>query len=130
MRDPIRRVGSSPKDTPPEAQYRDEFYRALHVATAGGISISPEFASTKGATKLGRIDFFVPHTKWGIEITRNGNKLDGHDSRFKENGAYGTWLATEDMVDYILLDFWKTCPHKPHPSRSYSTVHDKSLTLY
>jgi len=36
--------------------------------TAGNVRISPEFASAKWADVVGRIDFFIPVAKWGIEM--------------------------------------------------------------
>jgi hypothetical protein len=111
---PIRRagIGSAKSDKPPEAQYQDEFYRALHDATSGAVRISPEFASARGAKVAGRIDFFIPVVKWGIEITREGSRLEEHNSRFSAQGAYGAWLKTGDMEDYILLDCRTTLPRK------------------
>jgi hypothetical protein len=86
---PIRRIGTQSTDTPPEAQYQDEFYRSLFLITHGNVRISPEFASAKKAQVLGRIYFFIPSVKWGIEITQDGNRLKGHNSRFEATGAYG-----------------------------------------
>ena len=39
-----------------------------HSVTAGNVRISPEFASAKWADVVGRIDFFIPVAKWGIEM--------------------------------------------------------------
>jgi len=117
MHIPIRRVGvPSAKGLLPEAQYQDEFYRSLFSATAGNVRISPEFASAKEAQPTGRIDFFVPTVKWGIEITRNGDRLWEHNSRFEYSGAYGAWLQSGDMTDYIFLDCRTTVPRTGHPS--------------
>jgi len=117
MHTPIRRVGTSGAITQlPEAQYQDEFYRSIFSATAGNVRISPEFATARGAHVAGRIDFFIPVVNWGIEITREGNRLLEHDSRFKVPGAYGAWLESGDMSDYILLDCRTTVPRKPHPN--------------
>jgi hypothetical protein len=113
---PIRRVGAQSTDTPPEAQYQDEFYRSLFLITHGNVRISPEFASAKKARVVGRIDFFIPSVNWGIEITRDGNRLNGHNSRFKAKGAYGAWQRSGDMADYILLDCRRVVPKQAHPS--------------
>jgi hypothetical protein len=112
---PIRRVGTQAVRHLPEAQYQDEFYRSVFSVTYGNVRLSPEFASACRAKVAGRIDFFIPVTKWGIEITRDGNRLDGHSSRFANSGAYGAWLMSGDMADYILLDFRMTVPTKAHP---------------
>ena len=60
----------------------------------------PGFASAKGTDVVGRIDFFIPVVKWGIEITRDGNRLSEHNSRFEDLGAY----AMERGFIHILLD--------------------------
>jgi len=52
----------------------------------------------------GRVDFFVSIVKRGIEITRDGNRLFEHAARSTGSGAYGVWLKSQDMKDYILLD--------------------------
>ena len=117
MHIPIRRVGAPSVISPlPEAQYQDEFYRSLFSVTAGNVRISPEFASAKGADVAGRIDFFIPVAKWGIGIIRDGNRLSEHNSRFEASGAYGAWLRSCDMTDYILLDCRTSVPGKHHPS--------------
>ena len=76
---------------PPEAQYQEEYYCCVHRLTDGNVRISPEYAAVAGS-RAGRIDFFIPSKKWGIELTRNGSKLVDHDARFADNGAYGQWL--------------------------------------
>jgi len=121
---PIRRAGPvNTSDKPREAQYQDEFYRALHDFTKGSVLVSPEFASASDASEAGRIDFYIASKKWGIEITRDGKKLQQHSDRFWETGAYGRWLASGEMTDYILLDCRSTMPVKHHASQS-------SLLLY
>ena len=111
---PICRVDGRSTDLPPEAQYQDEYYRALLSVTCGNVRISPEFASARGAKVAGRIDFFIPGVKWGIEITREGDRLNNHASRFKASGAYNKWLKDGDMTDYVLLDCRTTIPKTSH----------------
>ena len=113
---PLRRAGGDANATsgPPEAQYQDEFYRALHDYTKGGVRVSPEFATAPHASKAGRIDFFIANNKWGIEITQEGKKLQEHSDRFGDHGAYGHWVTTGEMLDYILLDCRHTVPVKHH----------------
>ena len=116
MQLPIWRIGARSTDRPPEAAYQDEFYRSLYSVTFGNVRFSPEFASGKGAKVAGRIDFFIPAKKWGIEITRDGNRLQEHSSRFTTHGAYGPWVTSGDMDAYILLDCRSSTPRKAHPS--------------
>ena len=90
---------------PPEAQYQQEFYRCALEATLGHVHVTPEFASSKNAQVVGRIDLFIPNPKWGIEITQEGIRLNAHDAHFQDNGAYGAWMKSGIMDDYIFLDF-------------------------
>ena len=115
----LRRVGDDDKASgSQEAQYQDEFYRALHDCTKGGVQVSPDFATAANAFKAGCIDFFIAEKKWGIEITQDGRKLQEHSDRFGGHGAYGHWIETGEMSDYILLDCRSTVPLKRHSCRS------------
>ncbi|KAK2462613.1 hypothetical protein APHAL10511_005346 [Amanita phalloides] len=102
------RVGAGFSERPPEALYQDEFYRCLFDVTRGNVAISPEFATAQKARKEGRIDFFIPNAQWGIELTRDGDRLNEHASRFRAKGAH-------DECN-ILLDFRTTNVSDPHPN--------------
>jgi len=112
---PPRRVGSA-STHPPEAQYQDEYYNSLLAATSGNVRISYEYASAQAAHVAGRIDFFIPIVKWGIEIIRNGDRLWECADRFTASVAYGAWLESADLKDYILLDFRTKKLRAQHPS--------------
>ncbi|KAG8822700.1 hypothetical protein FRC17_009488 [Serendipita sp. 399] len=99
--------------TPPEAQYLNEWYRSLHEIMMGNAVISPEYATAPGK-RAGRVDFFIPSKKWGIEIIRDGSKLREHSDRFL-TGAYSALVHSGDIVDYALLDFRHTVPTVPTP---------------
>ena len=107
-----RRVASE-STHPPEAPYQDKFF---HLSLPGMFVSPSQYAYAKGAHKAGRINFFIPIVKWGIEITRDGNRLLEHATRFTDTGAYGAWLESEDMKDYILLDCRTGIPRDKHPS--------------
>jgi hypothetical protein len=109
-------IGVAFSDRPIEARYQHEFYRGLFAATGGGVRICPELFTASGARK-GRIDFFVPGQKWGIELIQEGNDLAGHGARFALKGKYGVWLTSNHMVDYIILDCWTSMPELPHPRK-------------
>lgn len=111
------RIGVATTDQPLEARYQHEFYRGLFVATGGGVLTSPELFSVPQAHRSGCIDMFIPGKKWGIELSQEGSKLGEHDSRYGLQGAYGAWLTSNDIVEYILLDCRTTMPQKPHPSK-------------
>jgi len=100
-----REIGSLVQSVP-EAQFQDEFYHACSIYTKNCLVSFPEFG-----TRHGRIDFFIPSKKWGIELLRNGNRLLPHIERFTE-GEYGRWISSGIMNDYVVLDFRCTVPAK------------------
>jgi hypothetical protein len=115
------RVGSA---NHPEAQYQEEYSRCVHKLTEGNVRISPEYAAA-AVSRPGRIHFFIPSKKWGIELTRDGSRLDEHNSRFADEGAYGQWLGSSNMDDYVLLDFCSTKPIKAHPGKIWAISLDQ-----
>ena len=110
------RIGVAFSDHPMEARYQFEFYRGLFAATGGGVRSCPEFFTAPGSCK-GHINFFIPEKKWGIELIREGTRssLSEHSSRFDLGSKYGVWLASNDMVDYIILDCRTDIPPSPNP---------------
>ncbi len=60
-------------------------------------------------TPKGRIDFFIPSKKWGIELLRDRDRLLAHNERFV-GGEYGKWVQAGMMDDYIMIDFRSTVP--------------------
>jgi hypothetical protein len=79
-----------------EAQYQDEFYQCCFNLASRLIFTFPEFG-----TKSGRVAFYVPSRKWGIELVREGDALGEHYSCFSSGGKYAT---TMDIEDFIVLD--------------------------
>ena len=101
-----RRAETDEQD-PPDAQYSHEWYRSLHEATGGSAVISPEYA-TAPDKRRGRVDFYIPSMKWGIELLGDGDKPREHSDCLL-TGAYGA------IVDYALLDFRHTSPSTATP---------------
>ncbi|MCJ1349936.1 hypothetical protein MMC31_008179, partial [Peltigera leucophlebia] len=62
---------------PPEDWYSKEFYRASEKVLDGGVVWSPEYG-TKGVMGGGAIDFYLGSEKWGVEFTRDGDRLKDH----------------------------------------------------
>lgn len=104
-----RRVGPGFVQRPPEAQFQDEFYRCCHAYSKGSVLTFPEFG-----TKTGRVDFYIPTKKWGVELLRDGDQLEQHSARFSQTGNYGKTLC---LLDHIVLDCRVNNPKSPHPSR-------------
>jgi hypothetical protein len=100
-------IGASNVQRPPEAQFQDEFYRCCHAHSNGSLISFPEFGDATG-----RIDFYIPLKKWGVELLRDGDRLENHSSRFTGPGAY----AKMEFEDYIILDFRTRQPKKMHAS--------------
>jgi hypothetical protein len=96
---------------PPEAQFQSEFYRASMSYTQGLVVSFPEFGNRNG-----KIDFYVPSKKWGIELLRDGNRIGSHARRFTE-GEYKKWIDKELIVDYVILDFRTNIPREGHDSK-------------
>jgi hypothetical protein len=98
--------------TIPEAHFQDEFYCACCSHTKNCVVSFPEFG-----TKKGRIDFFIPSKKRGVELLRNGDRLHPHSKRFTD-GEYGKWMRDGIMKDYIILDFRQDrVPKKAHKGK-------------
>ena len=102
-----RRIGPACIERPPEAQYKDEFYRCSFKGTGGCHLSFPEFG--KAAR---RVDFYVPSKKWGIELLRDGDHLEEHPQWFSRAEAHGSTL---DILDHVILDFRKSRPGSQHP---------------
>jgi len=106
-----RQVGAAYIQRTPEAQYGDEFYRACMDHTEGSIITPSEWINQEG-----RIDFYLPSRRWGIEILRDGNEIQDNNNRFTY-GAYSKWIVGGEMEDYILLDFRQNVPRAKHPGK-------------
>ena len=69
--------------------------------------------------------------QWGVELVREGDRLEQHSGRFSQSGSYASTLL---LSDYIILEFRNTRPEHPHPSRCniYPSIHSLffELTLH
>jgi hypothetical protein len=112
-----RIIGPGCIQRPPEAQYQDEFYRCCHAYSNGSLITFPEYGTAKG-----RADFYIPSRQWGVELLREGDRLEQHSGRFSRSGSYETTLP---VSDYIILDCRNTWPKHPHPSMCINcpTIH-------
>ncbi|KAJ6567280.1 hypothetical protein DFH09DRAFT_918962, partial [Mycena vulgaris] len=111
-------TGSHRRRSIPEAQWQNEVYRGAYKVTGGhGLWLSPEFGTGQTASRLGRIDFYVMGSKgWGIEILREGDRIEDHMERFQSGGAYHTSIQNKTMKEYAVLDFRaSTAARKKYP---------------
>jgi hypothetical protein len=106
------RLALSAQIRPPEAQFQDEFYRALNNLLGSGVAVSSEWSRCGD----GRIDFRIVETGWGVKMLRDGDRLSGHCGRFVQGGSYDRWINQGWIKDWIVLD----CRHsRPLP---YGTI--------
>lgn len=66
-----------------EAQYQDEFYRCSHAFVGDSVAVLPEYGMPSG-----RVNLYARSKQWGIELLRDGDKLDEHVERFPQYGKY------------------------------------------
>lgn len=103
-----------------ERQLQCEFYRCA-VRTLGGTSYcSPDVGKLFGSN--GFLDFYVDsERKWGVEITRNGDRLEEHCARFGPAGQYrGIAFNHKIVLNFVQL---KSFARKPTPK------HELELTI-
>lgn len=105
LRSSLKRLGPAAESRPLEAQFQDEFYRACYLLLDRFVYLTPEWT--------GRAYFQIKSVGWAIECLRDGDRLDEHVARFLPNGKYHSWIASDQVKDYILLDFRRTMPIKP-----------------
>ena len=101
-----RRIGPGCIQRPPETRFQDEFYRCCHECSNGSLVTFLEFGTAKG-----RVDFYIPSQKWGVELLRDGDQLEKHSGRFSKGGKYAKPLP---LSDYIILDCRRTRPGRAH----------------
>lgn len=90
----------------PEAVYQDEFYRA----SAGVLGYAMDVKSEWSPRGSGRIDFCFGAMKWGIELLREGDRLNEHCERFMKEGIYSSWIQDKLLLDWIIIDCRTTEP--------------------
>ncbi|PKY00574.1 hypothetical protein P168DRAFT_293437 [Aspergillus campestris IBT 28561] len=105
----ITRVGTGAVVRPVEACYQDEFYRCLHEVLGFSSNVSSEWSGGGN----GRIDFRIADLAWGIELLRDGDRLDAHCSRFVDNGSYTRWIEQGELRDWLIIDC-RTSPPRPY----------------
>lgn len=104
------KLSTAGKLRPLEAQYQDEFYRAFNAVVGRGVPISSEW-SREGD---GRVDFWIPQKRWGIELLRDHNRVTEHCARFKEGGRYYPWIEAGMLEDWIIIDCATSLPANEH----------------
>jgi hypothetical protein len=94
----------------PRKQNIHTSFLVLAITILGqNLFLTPEW---RGSSSNGQVDFYIKSVKWAIECVREGDRLDQHIARFQPGGLYYPSIATEEILDYILLDFRTSKPNK------------------
>ena len=109
LRNTDPRLGSGGLRKTVEAQHQSEFYRSCYEILGNTIFLLSEYSAVG---LRGRIDFYIPSAKWGIELVRDGDRLQQHIDRFLFGGFYYEWIERGDLEAYILIDFRTSKPPK------------------
>lgn len=99
------KVSAGEQIRPVEALYQDEYYRAFS-SIVPGVAISSEWSFDGG----GRIDFYLPSMKWGIELLRDHSRTDEHCERFLPGGRYHSWISGGMIQEWMIIDCATTIP--------------------
>jgi hypothetical protein len=84
---------------PVEAAYQDEFYCTLCLV----LGFSGKVSSKWSGDNSGRINFWLPEVKWGIEILREGDRLGEYCKQFVDNGSYTSWIQNGWITDWLIV---------------------------
>jgi hypothetical protein len=107
------RLGTGAVVRPVESCYQDEFYRCLCDVLGFTSRVRSEWSGDHD----GRIDFRITDVDWGIEILRDGDRLDAHCRRFVNNGNYTGWIRKGWLKDWLIIDCRTS---KPRPYSEYT----------
>jgi hypothetical protein len=107
------KLSTAGKARPLEAQNQDEFYRAFNAVVPCGVPVSSEWSHHGD----GRIDFWIPQKKWGVELLRDHDRVDEHCNRFKKGGRYYPWIKAGMLEDWIIIDCATSLPTSGMRSR-------------
>lgn len=118
------KLSTAGKARPLEAQYQDEFYRAFNAVVPCGVPISSE-RSRKGD---GRIDFWIPQKRWGVELLRDHDRVDEHCNRFKKGGRYYPWIEAGMLEDWVIIDCATSWPTSGMSSHSGNALDYRYVT--
>jgi hypothetical protein len=82
-----------------ERTWQMEWYRTATTVVPMHTSVSPDVGAIFGAN--GFLDFFVNSDYcWGIELTREGNRLKEHAERFLNGGKYKIPMKNWAIIDF------------------------------
>lgn len=103
---------------PVESAFQDEWYRAFTCLMGHGVRLSSEWSQSSE----GRIDFQIHDQGWGVEILRDGDRLQEHCERFMSTGKYHDWIRKGILKDWVILDCRHTTPRKYGIATEYTAI--------
>lgn len=94
---------------PLEATFQNEFYRACYELLGKRYIFPPMDRGNEGRSR----GFSGQRDSLGYRNTSGwGQNLDEHVARFESGGRYFPWLQTQEIQEYIILDFRRSHPPK------------------
>lgn len=119
---------------PSEAFWQYACWKALSSALPKG-QMSPDVGHA--FDQKGRVDFYINHEfHWGIELTREGSRLDKHYARFFKGGVYHGLVTSGVIQQWLLINFCCKLPRKDIDAKETRVLHVvyapdfKSVTVY
>ncbi|PGH34375.1 hypothetical protein GX50_02742 [[Emmonsia] crescens] len=113
---------------PLEATFQNEFYRACYELLGKRYIFPPMDRGNEGRSR----GFSGQRDSLGYRNTSGwGQNLDEHVARFESGGRYFPWLQTQEIQEYIILDFRRSHPpKKPGYDRLFYVVFSEDYTTY
>ncbi|GMF12413.1 unnamed protein product [Phytophthora lilii] len=84
-----------------ERAWQMEFYKALYLSTPNNCITSADVGDVFESRGVIDLTLYYGDLFWGIELLREGDRLDEHIRRFALDGPY----SRLQLTDYCLLDF-------------------------
>lgn len=103
------RFGTGAVFLPVETAYHDDFYRALRTFLGNSTNLSSEWS----ADWNGRTDFRLPDVGWGIDLVREGNRLEERCQSYTAGGRYAHLFKKGLLKDWLIIDC-RTSHPKPY----------------
>ncbi|PKK41271.1 hypothetical protein RhiirC2_806071 [Rhizophagus irregularis] len=91
-----------------------EWFRTAKTVIPENSSVSSDVGGSFGS--VGFLNFYVDNGHcWGVELTREGEKLKEHAKRFESDGIY----AEIPRKQWVILDFWRNTKQVIMPKKNF-----------
>lgn len=97
-----------------ERTWQMEWFRTAKTVVPENASVSSDVGSSFGS--VGFLDFYVDNGYcWGVELTREGEKLNEHAKRFEDGGRY----TDIPLNQWAILDFRRNTKKVKAPKQNF-----------